>query len=83
MALSSEWAKATVELLGETEGGTEKETERGREGGRWRMSSRQKQTEGDDNEKLKAVKEMRCRFELQSRAVDLRLPRRRRVFLHL
>lgn len=44
------------------------------------MSSRQKQTEGDDNEKLKAVKEMRCRFELQSRAADLRLPRRRRVF---
>lgn len=26
---------------------------------------------------------MRCRFELQSRSVELRLPRRRRVFLPL
>lgn len=41
------------------------------------------QTEEDDNKKLKAVKEMRCSFELWSRGVELRLPRRRRVFLPL
>lgn len=37
MALSCEWAKATVELIGETEG----DSERGREKGGWRMSRRE------------------------------------------